>query len=195
MQKAILLMVMLLITQSVYCQQDKKPDTAKDTTIKTVQKDTRPLKEKIAFGFGTSFWITPRQTYLELAPVIAYRFPKILMAGVGYKYIYRHERLYGRDLNAYGPNIFARVALLKRVYFWTEYEFLHNEYLLQAAGQELTKNKTTTDSWFTGLGYIKSVGRKARGGISIQVLYNILYNRDIYSPYYSPVTYRVGYYF
>ena len=159
------------------------------------KKDTRPLNEKIAFGFGTSFWITPGQTYLELAPVLAYRFPKMLITGVGYKYIYRHERLYGRDLNAYGPNIFARVSLLKRVYFWTEYEFLHNEYLTQVAGQDLTKNSTTTDSWFAGLGYIKSVGRKARGGISVQLLYNFLYNRDLHSPYYSPVTYRVGYYF
>jgi hypothetical protein len=202
MKRTLFIIMAFLTILSAFGQQTGTVRVAKDTTVNStpknenaVRKDTRPLKDRIAFGLGSSFWITPGQTFVELDPVLAYRFPKILMAGVGYKYIYRHQRVYGRDLNAWGPDIFARVSLLKRVYFWTEYEFLSNQYLTQVAGQELTINKTTTDSWFAGFGYIRSVGRKGRGGVSIQLLYNFLYNRDVYSPYYSPVTYRVGYYF
>jgi hypothetical protein len=206
MKKATLTITALLVIQSVFCQQGDPAKAIHDTTVKVLPKtetsmpaessrDTRPLKEKIALGFGSSFWITPSQTYLELAPVLAYRFPKMLITGVGYRYIYRHQRLVGRDLNAYGPDIFARASLLKRVYFWTEYEILTNEYLAQVAGQELTRNKTYTDSWFAGLGYVRTIGRKGRGGVSMQVLYNFLYKRDDINPYYSPVTYRVGYYF
>jgi hypothetical protein len=159
------------------------------------RRDTRPFKERIDFGLGSSFWITPSQTYVELAPVLAYRFPKALITGMGYRYIYRHERVIGQDLNAYGPDFFARLNLTKRIYFWTEYEILHTEYLLQVAGERYDTRSESSDSYFAGLGYIRSLGKKGRGGISIQVLYNFLYERDEYSPYYSPVTYRLGYFF
>jgi hypothetical protein len=206
MKKVITILILCLLTHLVFCQQENNKYVTKDTTVTANQqkqtieqakfhRDTRPVKERIALGFGSSFWITPSQTYAELAPVLAYRFPKILITGIGYRYIYRHERIIGRDLNAWGPNLFGRANLLKRVYFWTEYEILTNEYLTQIAGQELTKNRTYTDSWFAGLGYVRTVGKKARGGISMQVLYNFLYKRDVGNPYYSPVTYRVGYYF
>ena len=153
------------------------------------------MKEKIAFGFGSSFWITPNETYVEVAPVIAYRFPKRLITGVGYRYIYRRQRVFGEDLNSWGPNVFARLGLLKRVYLWTEFEYLNTQYLNEVVPQEYNRQSTHSDSWFAGLGYVRSVGRKGRGGISVQVLYNMLYNNDDYSPYYSQVTYRVGYYF
>ena len=207
MKKAVLSIAAFLILQQLFCQQNDSVRIAKDTLVEApepktetavpakVRKDTRPVKDRIAFGFGSSFWITPSQTYVELAPVLAYRFPKTLITGIGYKYIYRHQRLVGQNLNSYGPNVFARVNLLKRVYLWNEYELLTNEYLLELAGQEISKNKAYTDSWFAGLGYVRSFGKKSRGGISVQILFNILYNRDDVNPYYGPVTYRVGYYF
>jgi len=205
--KALLLVFFTLLSiQSMICQQ---PDSLQNTNNVAVskapepevlkpqetRKDTRPMKERIALGFGSGFWITPSQTYIELAPVLAYRFPKTLITGVGYRYIYRHQRVVGENLNSYGPNTFARINLLKRVYLWTEYEILTNEYEVHAAGAEFAKDKAYTDSWFAGIGYIRKLGKKGRGGVSVQVLYNMLYNRDDISPYYSPVTYRVGYYF
>jgi hypothetical protein len=202
MKTASLIILSLLVTQQVLSQQNDISKSVHDTipnqvikTESTVKRDSRPFKEKIALGFGSSFWITPHETYIELAPVVAYRFPKRLITGVGYRYIYRHERVIGEDLNSWGPNLFARLALLKRVYFWTEYEYLNTQYLKEVIPDEYNRQKTHSDAWFAGLGYVRSVGRKGRGGISIQVLYNMLYNRDDYSPYYSPVTYRVGYYF
>jgi hypothetical protein len=202
MKKASLFLLTFLTMQQLFSQQSDSLKVAQDTVIQSVskgrnpeKKDTRPLKEKIAFGLGSSFWITPSQTYIEVAPVLAYRFPKRLITGLGYRYIYRHERVIGENLNSWGPNVFARLALLKRVYLWTEYEVLSTQYLAAAGTTDYSKHTTTSDSWFAGLGYVRSLGRKGRGGISVQLLYNILYNNDNYSPYYSPVTYRVGYYF
>jgi len=202
MKRLLVVSITLLFVQLSYCQQNETTVTVQDTIPRPVAKpatnvkrDNRPLKEKIAFGFGSSFWITPNETYVELAPVVAYRFPKRLITGIGYRYIYRHERVLGQDLNSWGPNIFARLGLLKRVYFWTEYEYLNTQYLNEVVPQEYNRQNTHSDSWFAGLGYVRSVGRKGRGGISVQLLYNILYSKDDYSPYYSPVTYRVGYYF
>ena len=196
----------LLLAQILYSQQADSSIASVDTINNTlpeeeskpkakVRKDTRPLKDRISLGFGSSFWITPNQTSIEISPVLAYRFPKRLITGVGYRYIYRHQRVVGKDLDTYGPNTFARFNLLKRVYFWTEYEILKNEYLVEVAGQPITTETTTSQSWFVGLGYIRRVGKKGRGGVSVQLLYNVLYNRDDNSPYYSPVTYRVGFYF
>jgi hypothetical protein len=206
MKKAILSISIMLATQLIFCQQNDSLKLAKDTVVKTPPKteaaapakskrDTRPLKERIALGCGFSFWINPSQTYIELAPVLAYRFPKRLITGVGYRYIYRHDRDYDINLNAWGPNIFARVGLTKRFYLWTEYEILTSEYLVPTTGQEFNKESTSIDSWFIGLGYVRSMGKKGRGGISMQILYNILYYEYDNNPYYSPVTYRIGYYF
>ena len=161
---------------------------------KSGRRDTRPWNERIALGFGTGFWITPSTTYVELAPILAYRFPKRITTGVGYRYIYRHERVIDRDLSSYGPNVFGRMNLTKRIYFWTEYEILKTEYLINDEASAV-RESDNIDSWFAGLGYMRSMGRKGRGGISIQVLYNMLYKDDGINPYYFPVTYRVGYFF
>lgn len=172
------------------------PAPPKTTEAPKQRRDTRPFKERVDLGFGSSFWITPSQTYVEIAPVLAYRFPKILITGIGYRYIYRHERVLNNDLNSYGPNVFARANLTKRIYLWTEYEILKNQYYDDNyINNEQSKETNTIDSWFAGIGYVKSFGRKGRGGLSVQVLYNFLYQDDDYNPYYSPVTYRVGYFF
>ncbi len=200
MKYPIIYIIFLFTAQLSFAQVNDSLQSKNDSIAKVQEKpqkerrDTRPFKDRIGFGLGTSFWITPSQTYLEVTPVLAYRFPKTLITGVGYRYIYRHDRVWGRDLNAWGPNVFARVNLLRRVYLWTQYEVLRNEHLTQIAGNEVTKNTQTTESWFAGLGFVKSVGKKGRGGISLQILYNFLYDRDD-NLYYSPVTYQVGYFF
>lgn len=159
------------------------------------RKDTRPIVQRISFGMGGSFWANSRETYVEVHPSVAYRFPKMLITGVGYRYIWRYQFNTDPTLKTHGPTFFGRLNLIKKFYAWTEYEILKSEYLVEFPGQPVYKNSTTIDSWFVGLGYVKSVGRKGRGGISVQVLYNMLYHRDDNSPYYSPVVYRVGYYF
>lgn len=159
------------------------------------KRDTRSWKQRVGLGGSIGFWIQPRQLHLEVAPMIAYRFPKILTVGSGYRYVYNHNYLYGKNLNNYGPNFFVRASVTKRIYLWTEWEHLHTEYVYTIANQEATTKTDQADSFFAGAGYIRQLGRKGRGGISFQLLYNFLYNKETNSPYYSPVIYRIGYFF
>jgi hypothetical protein len=169
-------------------------DSAK-TADKKARKDTRPFIKRISLGGSTGFWMNTKQTHVEVSPLLAYHFPKILTTGLGYRYIYTRDRFYGKNLNSYGPDLFVRAQLTRRIYLWSEWENLRTEYAVELANQEVTTKKENIDSFFSGAGYIRQLGRKGRGGISVQLLYNFLYNREDNSPYYSPVIYRVGYFF
>jgi len=168
---------------------------ADSISTKNARRDTRPVLHRIRLGGSTGFWINTKQTHVEVAPMIAYDFPRILTTGLGYRYIYTRDRFYGKNLNTYGPNIFARAQLTRRIYLWTEWEYLKTEYAYELASSEITTRSDYVDSYFAGVGYIRQLGKKGRGGISIQVLYNFEYDREDHSPYYSPVIYRVGYFF
>ncbi len=195
----------ILIVQVGYSQV-KQDSVRKDSVANTqpatqaspvasTPKDTRPVMKRISLGGSTGFWINPKTTYVEISPLLAYHFPKTLTTGAGYRYIYSRDRVYGKNLNTYGPNLFARASITKRIYLWTEWEYLWTEYALQLANQEIGTAKDSMDSFFGGLGYIRNFGKKGRGGVSFQLLYNFLYDREDHSPYYSPLTYRVGYFF
>ena len=204
MKKILLLLAFSVILQWSYSQQTDSLNVVKDTIVAPTpsavkatpadnyKKDQRPIKDRIGFGLGASLWITSNENYFEVAPTLAYRFPKRLITGAGFRYIYRDNKTYDVNLNSYGPLLFARINLLKKVYFWTEYEYLNTQY---PTGIDGDKSTTSADSWFLGLGYTKSVGKKGKGGLGIQILYNPLYNDEEYSPYYSSVIYRIGYFF
>ncbi len=195
MQNKILTISAIFISSLAFSQSDSTSTTVQNDSIGKVEqapkqrRDTRPLKQRISFGLGTGFWVTPSQTYFELAPMLAYRFPKALIAGVGYRYIYRKSRISSYDLTSHGPNVFARLKVTKRIYLWSEYEVLQSQYV----ANDDSRQKDVVDSWFVGVGYVRQVGRK--GGISMQVLYNVLYDQNQRSPYYSALTYRIGYFF
>lgn len=168
------------------------------TTIAPVtppKSDSRTFTERIRVGGATGFWINTKQAHLDLAALVAYDLTRMLTTGVGYRYIYTRNLVYGKDLNSWGPNLFIRASLTRRIYLWSEWEHLNTQYITQAAGNTLTTSETGLNSFFAGVGYIRQIGRKGRGGLSFQVLYNFLYDKEAQSPYYSPVTYRVGYFF
>jgi hypothetical protein len=199
--KHTLCMLFVAYAWSVKGQQHESISTDSVITTNTVdqssktKKDDRPVVKQISFGGSTAFWINLHSTHVEISPMIAYHFPKVVTIGGGYRYIYTRDRFYGKNLNTIGPNIFARAQITKRFYLWTEWEKLRTEYALEALNQEVVIQETTVHSFFSGLGYIRSVRKNGRGKISIQVLYNFLYDREDHSPYYSPVIYRVGYFF
>lgn len=193
--RKLLSITLLLIPIIAFAQHTA--DSAKSVTPTETKsrKDTRPFIKRISLGGSTGFWINTKQTHVEVSPLLAYHFPKILTTGLGYRYIYTRDRFYGKNLNSYGPNLFVRAQLTRRIYLWSEWENLRTEYAVELANQEVTTKKENIDSFFAGAGYVRQFGRKGRGGISVQILYNFLYNREDNSPYYSPVIYRVGYFF
>ncbi len=184
---------MMLLSGIAFGQQNDSI-TSDTTHIAKVKKDTRPFMKRLSLGGSTGFWINAKETFLEVSPMLAYHFPKTLTTGVGYRYIYHRNRIYGQNLNTFGPNIFARANLTKRIYLWTEWEYLNSEYVA-VSNQDVSVETDHIPSLFAGLGYIRSFGKRGRGGISFQLLYNFLYDREDNSPYIAPVTYRVGYFF
>jgi len=193
--RKLLLSILLLIPIVAFAQQTADSLKSMTPTETKTRKDTRPFIKRIRLGGSTGFWINTKQTHVEVSPLLAYYFPKILTTGFGYRYIYTRDRFYGKNLNTFGPNLFARASLTKRIYLWSEWEYLKTEYAYELANTEIGTKTEHVDSFFAGAGYIRQLGRKGRGGISIQILYNFLYNREDNSPYYSPVIYRVGYFF
>jgi len=198
--RSFIFVCLLAISIEALAQQptDSLKNNAPPTNPPAAQKnrqDDRPVIKRISFGGSTSFWIDTRKTHVEVAPLLAYHFPKILTTGVGYRYIFTRDRFYGKNLNSYGPNLFARAQLTKRIYLWSEWEHLYSEYAFAIANNEIATQKQDFNSFFAGLGYIRQFGKRKHGGFSVQLLYNFLYDRDNNSPYYGPVTYRVGYFF
>lgn len=188
----LLFVVLVLLSHGIIAQEI---DSTKTIADQKARKDTRPFMKRISLGGSTGFWMNTKQTHVEISPLLAYHFPKILTTGLGYRYIYTRDRIYGKNLNSYGPNLFVRAQLTRRIYLWSEWENLRTEYAVELVNQEVTTKKENIDSFFAGAGYVRQFGRKGRGGISVQILYNFLYNREDNSPYYSPVIYRVGYFF
>lgn len=188
----LLFVALVLLSNAIIAQEI---DSTKTIADQKTRKDTRPFIKRISLGGSTGFWMNTKQTHVEVSPLLAYHFPKILTTGLGYRYIYTRDRFYGKNLNSYGPNLFVRAQLTRRIYLWSEWENLRTEYAVELANQEVTTKKENIDSFFAGAGYVRQLGRKGRGGISVQILYNFLYNREDNSPYYSPVIYRVGYFF
>ena len=154
-----------------------------------VHKDTRPLKDRIDFDLGTSFWINPSQVFGELSLLVSYRFPKILSIGAGPTYIINYQRDADKNLNGLGGKIFARAQLLKFFYLWTEYQGINSQYV--SDWSTLTIDTEYVDSWFLGAGLNIRLGR--RFGINMAVLYDVLHGSS--SPYYSATTYRLGFSF
>lgn len=179
-------------------------DSTRTDSVKTIintvptskiKKDNRSAVKRLGLGGSTAFWISLNQTHVEVSPMLAYHFPKVVTAGIGYRYIYTRDRFYGENLNTVGPNIFIRAQISKRFYLWSEWEQLKTESVIEVAGVGISTYTSTVHSFFSGIGYIRSVRKNGRGKISAQILYNFLYDREVNSPYYSPVTYRVGYFF
>lgn len=192
MVKYVLLLGFLFFQLHAFAQQ---PADSTQVPEQKVRRDTRPFMSRISLGGSTGFWINTRETYVEVSPMLAYYFPKILTTGFGYRYIYTRDRRYQKNLHTHGPNLFTRAQLTRRIYLWTEWEYLKTEYAYDLGNSDITIRTDHVDSFFAGAGYIRQIGRKGRGGISVQLLYNFLNNREDHSPYYSPVIYRVGYFF
>ncbi|MCX6268997.1 MAG: hypothetical protein NTW16_16865 [Bacteroidetes bacterium] len=152
-----------------------------------VRKDTRPLKDRIDFNLGTSFWVNKSSTFGQVSLLVSYRFPKILSLGAGPTYIFNYQRGSDQNLNGWGGIVFARAQLLKFFYLWTNYQGIDNQYIDQNSN---TRDHTYVDSWFLGGGVNIRFGR--RTGINLSVTYDVLYDKT-YSPYINPVVYSVGF--
>ncbi|MFH0865500.1 MAG: hypothetical protein V1904_04870 [Bacteroidota bacterium] len=141
-------------------------------------------------------------TYINVAPIIGYRFNEYIACGIGPNYTFYHSKDYYYyppviySTHLYGGNFFTRVYFLKDIipsikdiYVHGEIEALNVEtqyfdYSLSHPGK-----RYWVGSVFGGAGIRQMLGERVFS--TITVLFN--FNETIDSPYYgNPLVYRVG---
>jgi len=138
----------------------------------------------VGLAFGTV-------QYVELSPMLGYRFSDDLGAGVGLLYRYRNDGRYDPSvsLTDYGGNVFARYHLGSGIFAQAEYDATSYEYVPDPHSGATARE--TYSGLLAGFGYTTSVGPGT--GVYALVLYDFRYSAsNAYNPYNSPVQLRVG---
>lgn len=147
-----------------------------------------PAPQKFFFGggLGLSFG---EVDYIELAPLVGYRFLPELDGGIQLIYQYQNDSRYPEDisLSNYGASLFTRYFILPSIFLQAEYEFLNYEYVLP----NLNTDRDNFNSFLAGGGYSQPIGHGA--GFYFSALYNFSYDdSDFPSPYTDPWSVHAG---
>jgi hypothetical protein len=151
----------------------------KSSNSKGFDPDRLILGGNLGLQFGSTF------TVIEVSPTLGYRLTDRYIAGIGARYIYFRERLFGSNFetNIYGGSIYNQYFFIENLFGHAEYEILS----LQSR-QARTENRLDVHSIFIGGGYRSQLGTNSFG--MIMILYNI--NESVHSPYTNPII-RVGF--
>lgn len=174
----------LLSIQNVHAQRVKVPST--NTPKKTDTKNTNNTnngthkigerkfdKNRLTIGgdFGANF---SGDTYIQIMPLIGYRFTDKLTTGLGPSFSYIKPQS-GTATTILGGRAYGEYALLKNI-------FLHGEYGLETAKQGDYKTSYQRLPLGAGISF---------GGFNASFLYDVLY-KDGKTPYSEPWMIRVG---
>lgn len=118
-------------------------------------------------------------TFIDVSPLIGYRFTKKIHGGTGITYRYFSDNLNKFSTSIYGGSVFTRYYILDNLFAHGEYEILNGEWLYG--------KRFNVTSIFAGGGYSQNLG--GRVVANILILWNL--NESIYSPYRNPV-FRAG---
>ncbi len=159
-----------------------------DTLESQPAKQRTPLKDRIYFGgnLGLQFG---NQTYIDISPLVGYKFTEKFSAGVGITYIYYKQHFknypqYDYSTSIYGGRVFSRYYFIENLFGHVEVEMLNMEVFNTIKYDYERKNILSP---FVGAGYVQRFGE--RSGIYIMLLYNLNDTPD--SPYSNPVV-RIG---
>ncbi len=127
-------------------------------------------------------------TFIDVSPLIGYRFTNNFVAGPGFTY--RYLRFQGFEATStYGPRAFARYIIRRQFFLQADYENLSVEFVSRS-GQELTRE--WVPGLFVGGGLFQPIGQRA--GFMIGAFYNLSHD-NLRSPYNSPWVFNVGFTF
>lgn len=146
------------------------------------------LWDKITVGgnFGLQFGTV---TYIDISPMIGYRFTDKLTAGPGFTYRYLKVRGF-EGSSIYGGSAFARYLIGSQFFAQTQYESLNTQYYPVSANGDVSIRRDWVSGFFVGGGLYQPLGR--RGAILLSAMYNLLHD-NVRSPYNSPWVLNVGF--
>lgn len=121
-------------------------------------------------------------TYIEISPLIGYKFSDRFSAGPGISYIYLQDNRFGLSTNIYGGRVFARYNITDFLFGHGEYEILNRESPYSLEG------RINVTSLFVGGGYRQRIG--SNSFLFIMGLWNL--NDSEYSIYRNPII-RMGF--
>lgn len=148
----------------------------------------KPERMFVGGNLGASFGSI---TYVDISPLVGYRFTDRLMAGVGGTYIYLKTNFQGfqnYETNIYGGRVFGRFYITESIFTHVEQEFLNGNFYEPT--QRFQINRRTIYNTYVGAGYQSAIGMNS--GAYILVLYNL--NQTYYSKqlYPNPII-RIGF--
>jgi hypothetical protein len=138
--------------------------------------------DHLFFGGNLGLQFGSDQTYVEVAPLIGYKFSERFESGLNLKYIYykvHPDNYLNYSTNIYGGGPFARFFVYEGLFVHTEYELLNMDVPKLYGGYE----RKNINSVFVGGGYRQMLGDQS--AIDIMLLYNV--NESTYSPYNNPI--------
>jgi len=164
------------------------------SSVQVFSQDTipkkRPIPRESAFSWdkffvggnlGLQFGTV---TFIDISPLIGYRFTEKFSAGTGitYRYYSYNDKTYNFSTSVYGGRVFGRYFILENLFAHTEYESLSLERF------DLRNKRIIVNSLLAGGGYRQALGE--RSFIELLALWN--FNESVYSPYTNPII-RVGF--
>ncbi|MBD0260244.1 MAG: hypothetical protein ICV83_31395 [Cytophagales bacterium] len=193
--------VLFFLSFAALAQDQSEPDSlyrrrgAARTAEAPEAPGTKPnWMERITLGgnFGLSFG---NYTYVNLSPLVGYRFTDKFTAGGGFTYIYNRWRIPGYQAvsnNIYGGRVMAQYAIIPRIAPTFEYEALNVPYPDYNDVGNIVEARRWIGNPMIGATVLFPIGRKSNFGLT--ALYNINYNTNrAYSPYGSPWVIRAGF--
>ena len=131
-------------------------------------------KSKLSIGgiFGATFGDV---IYIDLSPIVAYRFTDHIQSGVGFIYQYYNYRGYPEPYNQaslFGGRVFNRVFVWDQLYLHLEYLIQNGEvYYYDQIAARVVESRGTFNTVFVGGGYNVPIGQNSF--MSVQLLVNV----------------------
>lgn len=172
--------------------ESEEPETYKEQYEK-YQKQAKKTIEYPWFAgglFGLAFG--SETGYVELSPIIAYRFSQNFQLATRLTFRYRKDKRYEPDLSAtdVGAAVLGRFYVFDPVYLQAEVERLNWEYVaLTEAGYEAVEDTYT--GYYAGFGFVQNAG--PRVAMYMSFLWDFAYDKNEPSPNTHPWLIRIGF--
>ncbi len=176
-----------------------EPNRKKDTTIyvSSTQKSEEKRSRKSGFDSerlvpGGNFALSFGNPYfIDVSPSLGYMVTDGLLLGLGGTYISSGgTSVFGKySFNIYGGRILGRHKLFENFFANAEIDFLNSPTISSISNDE---NRKWFVSPMVGGSYVMPFGK--RGGIQATLLYILNYNDTVFSPYPSPLVWRMGFF-
>jgi hypothetical protein len=177
MKKLVSILLFILIFTNLYAQDSLKGDR------KPAFMDRIFFGGDLGLQFGT-------YTFINVSPVIGYKFTEKVVGGFGITYQYLSYSDVNLSTNIYGGSLFGRYYILENLFAHAEYQLLNLEpfYVNYSTGNIYKGSRMNVESYLVGGGYRQPISGNA--SFNILVLWNL--SNSIYSPYSNPII-RAGF--